>query len=181
MAHTGLHAIRKFLDAGVFVFGGVKEAKSGAKGVTLTKLFQTQALPLAKAGSDQAANLDKLQNGNLVYADVDFEDGRQVLTLVEPYHPPLKGELVKFNPPKLGQDSASVEVRTESLKQTFTLPSRQVGTRQVVSPRLRAAAEKLKPGQAVEMHVDDTHDKTLIAIWPARHDKKPQATAMKMK
>ena len=162
----------------VYTFGGLKSAKSGAKGVTLSKLFRTQTLPLAKAvsdGSDPAAKLDKLQNGDLVYADVDFEDGRQVLTLVEPYHPPLKGELIKFNPPKLGQDSASVEVRTESGEQTFTLPSRQVGTRQVVSPRLRAAAEKLKPGQAVEMHLDDTHDKTLIAIWPARDDKKPQA------
>jgi len=159
----------------VFVFGGVKEAKSGAKGVTLSKLFRTQTLPLAKAASDAAAMPDKLQNGDLVYAEVDLEDGRQVLTLVEPYHPPLKGELIKFNPPKPGQDSASVEVQTESGQQTFTLPTRTVGTRQVVSPKLRAAVEKLKPGQAVELHVDHTNDKTLIAIWPAREDKKPQA------
>ncbi len=168
----------------VYVFKEKKTARTGQIGVELSKSLRSQILLLGGQDSSSQENpliaaVEKLKPDDLVYAEIDTENGRTVVTMIEPYHPPLKGEFVKFNANKPGEAVATIEVRTDAGMQTYPLPVKHLAGRDVPSPKLRMAAERLRAGQNVELHVNEANNNTLIAIWLAQDqdEKKPEATA----
>jgi hypothetical protein len=116
---------------------------------------------------DVVAAIGKLQPGNTVWIQ---QQGKSVLTVIEPYVEPQNGKLGKVGETEIdGHKVPSAEVETDGGKTvTLLVPVNQVGKLFVPDRTIKAELGKVRMGSQVQFRVHEDGDKLwLREITPA--------------